>query len=361
MKLASKLISLIMALNFLSGAVAINAQPSAQSALTHIKQAGFISTTIAPVFIAVQKGFFHDENIDLELVEVDSTPLAVTALVTNQVQITDLGVSDVINLQSQGKDPILFYNNVNTLSQRVVVSSAVIRKTGVTPQSPLNDRIKALKGLTIGISRPGGQNDLYVRWLLKQAGLNPDADANFVTIGGGAALLGALESGQIDAYMAAPPTPLIAEKDGTGTILINGAPGDVPQFEDFSYSSMAVSKTWAEAHPRVVEGYSRALDKAYAFLFQHTDEAVQILHSKYFPDTPVDTLTLSVKAALEDVKPDGKISEEAIKNQASVLEDIGAIDRMPDTTEGVLWTNQWNPDTLTDLELPTTEATASGS
>ena len=47
------------------------------------------------------------------------------------------------------------------------------------------------------------------------------------------------------------------------------------------------------------------------------------------------------------------LSEQGYHLQAVAL---GSIDKLPDVSEGLLWTNQWNPDTLTDQILPTIEA-----
>ncbi len=337
---------------------AVNASPAQQTAPVKVKEAGFLVTTIAPVFIAIQNGYFLDEGLDLEYVEIDSGALGAMAITTGLAQFTDLGVSDVINLQAQGKDPILVYSIVNSLTMNLVVRNEVLEKLGISRQSPIEDRMKALKGMTIGITRPGAPTDLYPRYMMQSVGLNPDTDASFVAIGGGSALLAALESGQIDAYLLSPPTPFIAEQDGKGTILIMNSEGDVPKFRDFAFTSTAVSKAWAEANPTLVEGYSRALHRAYQFMVEHNDEAIQILHDKYFPDTDLATLKISINATMSAMKPDGHFSEAAIQNQVDVLKAIGALDSTPDTAEGGIWTNQWNPDLPADMLTATAEATA---
>ncbi len=338
--------------------LSMSAAINAESALVHLKEAHVLTVTLSPIFIAIENGYFKDEGLAIDFTPVDSGRLSTSALVAGQVQITDMGLTDLVDLQSQGKDPIIVYNLANNLTMNLVVGSATMRRIGVTRASPLADREQALKGLTFGISAPGALSELYVRYLIKQGGLDPDKDVTFVSVGGGIALLSALEYGEIDAYLQSPPTPFIAEERGSGTILISNTAGDVPEFTNFPFNAIAVSKTWAEANPQAMEGYSRALDKAYAFMVEHPDDAIQIVHDHYFPETPLETVKISFMALLPIFKPDGRFAESGIKNEATVLLSLGSIDAMPDTAEGVLWSNQWNPDTLPNLPLPTESATA---
>lgn len=352
MKSFFRLIIPVIVIGLALNVVAVHAQTEP----IHLKEAHVLTVTLSPIFVAIENGYFKDEGIVIDFTPVDSGRLSTSALVAGQVQVTDLGLTDLVDLQSQGKDPIIVYNLANNLTMNLVVNNTALKKMGVTRASPLVEREKALKGLTFGITSPGALSDLYARYMMKQGGLDPDKDVNFVTIGNGSALLAALEAGQIDAFLQSPPTPFLAEAHNMGTILISNTGGDVEQFTDFPFNAIAVTKTWAEQNPQVLEGYSRALDKAYVFMVEHPDEAIQIVHDHYFPETPLETVKLSFMALLPIFKPDGRFSEAGIKNEASVLFSLGSIDAMPDTSEGVLWSNQWNPDTLTNQILPTLEA-----
>jgi ABC-type nitrate/sulfonate/bicarbonate transport system substrate-binding protein len=120
--------------------------------------------------------------------------------------------------------------------------------------------------------------------------------------------------------------------------------GDVPETKEFAFESIAVLRKWAEANPKLVEGYSRAMDKSIKFMLDNTEDAVKILKDNYFQDTDIDTVRISLKALLPSINPEGKLSETAIKNQLTVLKDLGVMKDLPNTSEGKLWTNKWNPD-----------------
>src|SRR5437667_10169450 len=70
-----------------------------------VKQAGFKVVDLAVPFLAQAKGFFKQNGVDWEYVEIDSGKLGVSVLLSRNVQFVDLGVDDIADLQKQGKDP----------------------------------------------------------------------------------------------------------------------------------------------------------------------------------------------------------------------------------------------------------------
>jgi NitT/TauT family transport system substrate-binding protein len=329
---------LVAAVLLLAGSIA---EPQAP---VKVKQAGFKVIDLAVPFIAKSQGFFQKNGIDWEYMEIDSGKLGAAALLSGNAQFTDFAVDDVAALQKQGKDPILVYSMVNSLTMDLVVRNDVLEKLGVTPRSPLDQRLKALKGLTFGITRPGAVTQLFPTYMLKKAGFNPEKDATFVQIGGGQALVAAVKAKKIDAFMLSAPAPYLLERDKAGTVLIKNSAGDgPPEFADFAFECIAVLKSWAEANPRTVEGYIRSMNQAYDWMMANKDAAVASLKS-YFPETDEATLRLSFEALVPAIRKGGKLTQTAIANQAEVLKAIGAVEATPDTAEGVLWTNKWNKD-----------------
>jgi len=145
--------------------VAALAGGAAGQAQTKVKQAGFKVVDLAVPFLAQAKGFFKQNGVDWEYVEIDSGKLGVSALLSRNVQFVDLGVDDVAGLQKEGKDPILIYSMVNSLTMDLVVRNDVLQRLGVQPSSPLPAKLKALKGLSFGITRPGAVTQLFPQYL----------------------------------------------------------------------------------------------------------------------------------------------------------------------------------------------------
>ena len=246
----------------LTGASASEAQ-----APVKVKQAGFKVIDLAVPFIAKSEGFFEKNGLDWEYVEIDSGKLGVAALLSGNAQFTDFAVDDTAALQKEGKDPILVYSMVNSLTMDMVMRNDVMERLKITPATPLADKLKALKGLTFGITRPGAVTQLFPSYLLRKAGFDPEKDATFVQIGGGQALVAAMKAKRIDAFMLSAPAPYLLERDKVGTVMLKNSAGEgPPEFGDFAFECIAVLKSWAEKNPRLVEGYIRSLNQAYDWM-----------------------------------------------------------------------------------------------
>jgi ABC-type nitrate/sulfonate/bicarbonate transport system substrate-binding protein len=316
--------------------------PAHAQAPVKVKQAGFKVIDMAVPFIAKAQGFFDKNGLDWEYVEIDSGKLGVAALLSGNAQFTDFGVDDVAGLQKEGKDPVLVYSMVNSLTMDMVMRNDVMEKQGLTPGTPLTDKLKGLKGLTFGITRPGAVTQLFPTYLLRKAGLDPEKDVTFVQIGGGQALVAAMKAKRIDAFMLSAPAPYLLERDRVGTVILKNSAGEgPPEFGDFAFESIAVLKSWAAANPKIVEGYTRALNEAHEWMLANRPAALVHL-KKYFPETDDATLRISFDALVPALRKGGRLTQSGIANQLNVMKAIGAIEVVPDTAEGGLWTNVYN-------------------
>ena len=127
-----------------------------------LTQAGFRVLYMAPAFIALEKGFFAQEGVDFTFTELDSGALGAAAVISGNAQISDLDPLGVARLQQEGKSLLLFYNLVGRVTLDLIVRTPVAR-LGLTAETALPARYAALKGLNIGITRPGAPTDVFAR------------------------------------------------------------------------------------------------------------------------------------------------------------------------------------------------------
>ncbi len=101
-------------------------------------------------------------------------------MISGNAQISDLDPLGVARLQQEGKPLLLLvYNLVGRVTLDLIVRTPVAPDgSALTAETPLPARFAALKGLTIGITRPGAPTDVFARYFLVRAGPNPDRDAN---------------------------------------------------------------------------------------------------------------------------------------------------------------------------------------
>ena len=230
----------LLAVFSLSGAAAL-----AQQTPTMV-HAGLRTLYLAPVFIGIDRGIFKANGVEVSYQELESGALSPAAILSGQAHVTSDEILGIAPLAKQGKEFMMVYNLMDRMTMNLVVRNDVLQKAGFNPNAPVKEKAKVLKGLTIGITRPGAPTDTYSRYFMIMAGLDPKLDATLVQIGGGGALNAAFRSGRIDAFMLSPPFPQAAEKDGVGKIIINNTGGEVPELTEMSYIVLFTSKEFAE-------------------------------------------------------------------------------------------------------------------
>ena len=307
-----------------------------------LKHTGFRVLYMAPVYLAIEKGFFKEEGLDVEYVEIDSGILGNASLIGGQAHFSDTDPLQAAQVKDQGISLMMVYNLVNRVTLDFIMRTDVADRLRVTRQTPIMDRFRALKGLNIGITRPGAPTDVFPRYFLAKAGLNPDREAQLVQVGGVPALAAALKSSRIDGFMLSPPLPQTLEREGVGRIIIKNTAGDVPELSNVTYVALSVTEPFARHNPRLVRSYLRAIGKANAWMRKNTDEALKILNTKYFSDTPGDVLKVSREALLPAISADGKFNEAGIRGYLGVFETVGRGVKA-DAAEGTLWSNQYLP------------------
>lgn len=297
---------------------------------------------LAPLYVADDQGYFEDEDINVEIVELESGQAGVSAVVSGTAQFADIGLDDLSVLTAEGEDSLVMaYNLVNRVTLTLVMDSEVAADLGVSRDSPIEERFAALEGLTLGVTSPGAATDKYMRYYLREAGLDPDRDANIVAIGGGGSLLAALESGQIDAYQLSPPTPYIAEAEGFGTILIDGPEGDVPLFSDFAYTGFATNQDWAEENPESVEAFMTALSRGMDYVIENPEDAAEIVQG-YLGTDDLETTTRTLEALIPAMSDTGCFTDGSVADSVDIMVEAEILPEAVDTEEGGIWTNEFN-------------------
>jgi len=320
--------------------VALAITASAQSQRVKITEAHTGTLFMAPVYIAEAAGYLAEEGIDLELTEVDSGALGIAALVSGQVQFFDADPFQAVQLRRQGRQILFIYNLTKRVTLDMVMHPEVARTRNISRSMPIAQRFAALRGLKLGVTRPGAATDVYMRYYLKKAGLNPDRDAQIVSVGGGAGLLAALRTRQIDAFHLSAPTPYIAERDGFGVVVIKSSAGDVPELDNFLYTGISVHNVYANKNGEVLKRWIKAVNRANKLMRQ--DQAAAVNHlRKHFPRTDPALLALALREIIPALSEDGTMSEAMMEKHLQFMLDDGQIPSKPSAKEGLLWTNKY--------------------
>jgi len=313
---------------------------TAQGPRVRLREAHTGTLFMAPVYIAEAAGYMAEEGIDLELFEVDSGALGIAALVSGQVQLFDADPFQAVNLRKQGRQILFIYNLTRRVTLDMVMHPEVAQAKNISRSTPIAQRFAALRGLRLGITSPGAATDVYMRYYLRRAWLNPDRDAQIIGAGSGANLLAALRTRQIDAFHLSAPTPYLAERDGFGTVVIKSSAGDVPELDNFMYTGIAVHNVFANQNADLLRRWVRAVNRANQLM--RRDQAAAVTHlRKHFPRQDPAILALALREIIPALSEDGRITSAMLDKHLQFLLDGGQITLKPSAAEGILWTNRF--------------------
>jgi len=329
-----KILRLLIVLAVLPIANAASAQ---NYKITH---AGLKTLYLAPLFIAMDRGMFKARGLEVKYEEIDSGALSTAALLSGAANMTSDDLMGIAPLAKQGKEFMMIYNLLDRMTMDFVVRKEFIEKSGIDPKSDVMSRIKMLKGMTIGITRPAAPTDVYARFLMKEAGLNPDRDATLVQIGGVAALSAAFRSGKIDGFMLSPPLPQSLEKEGFGSIIVHNTGAELGSLADITYIAMFTTKDFATKNPQAVKAYADGIAEAVVWLKANPDEAIKMMGATWFKDTSADAMRISMDRLLPAISSNGVFTKEGLLKVKRIYENVG--EKMDiNFDEGSFWTNQF--------------------
>jgi NitT/TauT family transport system substrate-binding protein len=190
---------------------------SAQSQSLKRVTLGISATNVnyLPFFVALQKGFYREEGIDLQVIYMASTLTSKTVL-SGDVDYSG-AVSGVVGAAVRGQ-PIKVV--MFTVARPLLF---LISKKEIT-------EAKQLKGKKIAGSTPGASATLLAAQALRHFGLEPGRDVAIMPMGGSAAgRYAILESGVVDASVLSVPENIIAQDRGFRELLFLGDIIELPQ------------------------------------------------------------------------------------------------------------------------------------
>jgi len=275
-----------------------------------------------PVYVARGAGFFGEEGLEVDWVNANSGTRQAASVMGGSAEMAPLALLHCIKSQAEGADLVAFATVLMDWPMTVVLSNDAIKKTGIDLAMPIDEKVKRLAGLQLGITSPGSSTDVAIRTMLLARGMDPDKSLKLQPLGQGASILAAFEKKLTDGFVFAAPAPEMAEAKGLGRIVINPLAGEVPEQVDVPYAIMATSRdTWAKK-PEVIRGAARALAKSFKFTHEKPAETRAVMR-KYFPDIDEPIFDRIVATYAEAVPKTPVITAEQVAKTAKFMS-IGA-------------------------------------
>lgn len=182
-----------------------------------------------------------------------------------------------------------------------------------------NFKLTDLKGKYIIGGRKGGMPEMTLEWILKEHGLDLKKDLTIDTSVAFPAMSGAFIGGLGDFVTLFEPTAVLVENQGFGYVVasIGDLGGTVP------YTAYNARKSFIEANPDIIEGFTRAIYRGITFVLEHTDKEIAEVIYNQFPDTSMNDLIAVVKR-YRDIDAWSKtpeLTEESFTHLQNIMEE----------------------------------------
>lgn len=255
-----------------------------------------------PTIYAMSMNYFEEEGIDLEYL----------GLIANSVDVYSQTAAGAADIGQAGTTGTIAVRNGRTnlrgialLAQRptsvMTLHNDVVERLGtelgVTPESPIEDRVEALQGLTLAF--PGaGANFFIVNEALAFAGLDPDVDLTIQSINDGPAIVTALREGQADGINFGAPEGVRPISEGFGQLWINFPAGEIPSVAELPYIDIATSTEYLEENPEAVRRFLRAVWRASDDIQERPDHVADVVKRDWFEELDADLFQAAFDAVL---------------------------------------------------------------
>ena len=273
----------------------------------------------APMYVAIEEGYFEEAGIELSLVTGFGADKTMTAVLTGEADIGFMGSESTIYTYAGGTED--YVGNFAQLTQRA--------GNFLVSREPIEDFTwDMLKGREVLGGRAGGMPEMVFEYILTKNGIDPKTDVRIdqsIDFGSTAA---AFSGGQGDFTVEFEPHATSLERNGEGYVVasLGEDSGYVP------YTSFSARKSYLEKNADTVQAFTDALQKGMDYVQNHTPEEIAKVISPQFPETELETLTVIVKRYYDQDtwKEDLIFREEAFMLLQNILEDSGVLEtRVP--------------------------------
>ncbi|WP_054024617.1 ABC transporter substrate-binding protein [Bacillus sp. FJAT-28004] len=235
----------------------------------------------APEYVAVAKGFFKEEGLDVELTTTPGGDKTMTALLSNVIDVALVGSETSIYVYQQGTDdPIINFAQLTQTDGTFLVAR----------EADASFDWNNLKGKVFLGQRKGGMPQMAGEFALKKLGIDPKADLELIQNVDFANIPAAFASGTGDYVQLFEPTASIFEKEGKGHVVASfGAEsGHLP------YTVFMAKKSYIDKNKKVIQSFTNAVHKAQLWVDSNSAEAIADVVLPYFENVDRDILISSI-------------------------------------------------------------------
>ena len=274
------------------------------------------SVFYAPLYVAIEKGYFKDENIDLTLVTGFGADKTMTAVISGEADIGFMGSEASVYMYSEGA------------SDYVVNFAQLTQRAGnflVARQDNEHFQWADLKGKTVLGGRKGGMPEMVFEYILQENGIDPEKDLTMIQNIDFGSTAPAFADGRGDFTIEFEPGATSLESEGKGHVIasLGKDSGYVP------YTAFSAKKSYLKENPDVIQRFTNALQKGMDYVRSHSPSETASVIKPQFPETTLEMITTIVTRYYEqDTWKSNLIFEESSFDLLQdILESAGELEK----------------------------------
>ena len=313
------------ALTLMAGAMAAGTLPApAIAANRKIRVGALRFTSHSGSFVAVERGYFADAGLDVELKFFQAAQPMAVAIASGDIDYAVTAISGgLISLAQKGAIKVIggaLAEEEGIDGQQILVSDAAF-KAGVTDPSKLDGR-------SFGITQTGSS----FHYVGSQIAATEGITLSFRPLQKVGAVIGALKSGQIDAWSIVPhiAKPLA----GSGAVHIVGAVKDyVPNYQITTvFTSAANAANERALTESFLAGFTRGVDDYTAAMIDRTggedgvNAMVDLIHKYVYTDRPREKAAPSIINGTMRLTRDAALNLASVRHQLDWFKSEGLVD-----------------------------------
>jgi sulfonate transport system substrate-binding protein len=292
----------------------------------------------ASLFIANRKKMWAAQGIQPAMKQVEGGALAMVALNSGEADFVCVASTDAMISWERGLKLQVVAAFYGSLTIQLTARNEWLERTGISPKSSIDDKVRALKGLRIGSSSLGGGPPQYTRFLGSLYGLEPEKDIHIVGVGQGPTRIAALREGRVDLIVGGAPEADQISLDGYGELFINFS--EIPIFREFPFTVVVVKEELAGKDPQRVQDVARTIGQANNFIRDNFEEAVKELQAQFPKINPI-AIQRAMARDRDAVPAGARMTETMWSNGYKCAAAMRSIKSTPPLAEGAFWTNRF--------------------
>ncbi len=239
------------------------------------------SVFYAPLYVAIEEGYFNEENINIKLILTPGADKVSAAVLSGDVQIGFAGAESAIYVYEKNeKDYLQIFSGLTKRDGQFILGR----------KDKKDFSLKDLYGKEILVGRSSGMPALNFLNALK----NEEIDKNKIKINYNidfASLSGAFIGNTGDYVNLFEPTALKLENEGYGYVLqsIGLLSGEMP------YTTFYARKSYIENNKEIIKSFTKAINKGLEFVKNNDEMKIAKSIYKQFPDLSLNDLSTIIK------------------------------------------------------------------